>query len=120
MAESAPNPADLTSEAEPSLSVQTATGAVVIRGRVYAKWRALGAVKTPDGDTAQAHLCDPLGPETGVREERGAGAVQLFQRGMIVARATGEAFVVYGAIYDHYIGMGGVKSALGPPTSDEE
>jgi uncharacterized protein with LGFP repeats len=103
-----------------SVSVRTATGEIIIRGPVYAKWRALGAVKTPDGDTAQAHLCDPRGPETRVSEERGAGAVQLFQRGMIVARATGETFVIYGAIYDHYIAMGGVKSALGLPTSDEE
>jgi uncharacterized protein with LGFP repeats len=45
--------------------------------------------------------------------------MQLFRRGMILERATGGTFVVYGAIYDHYVGRGGPASPRGPPTSGE-
>jgi uncharacterized protein with LGFP repeats len=101
-------------------SVRTPTGDVAIRGRIYAKWRALEAVNTPDGDDAQAHLEHPLGGQTPVPEGHGGGAVQLFRRGMIVERADGRTFAVYGAIYDHYVKIGGTASAMGQPTSDEQ
>jgi hypothetical protein len=44
----------------------------------------------------------------------------LFQRGMIVERADGRTFVVYGQIYDYYLTLGGAGSSLGLPISDEE
>jgi uncharacterized protein with LGFP repeats len=103
-----------------STTVTTPTGEVVIRGRVYAKWRALQAVKTPDGDDAQAHLGPPRGAEVPLPGTPAAGAVQFFERGMIVARPDGRAFAVYGAIFDHYVAIGGISSAIGLPTSDEE
>jgi hypothetical protein len=101
-------------------TVQTPTGPVVIRGNIYVKWRALQHEMTPDGDDVQAHLGPPLGQETRVPEKQGGGAAQLFDRGMIVERGDGRLFVIYGAIYDHYLVMGGTASAIGPPTSDEE
>jgi uncharacterized protein with LGFP repeats len=101
-------------------TVQTPAGAVVIRGGIYAKWRALKAETTPDGDDVQAHLEFPLGDQTPVSERHGGGSMQLFRRGMIVERADGRAFVVYGVIYDYYLKMGGPGSYLGQPTSDEE
>jgi uncharacterized protein with LGFP repeats len=100
--------------------VQTLAGPFAIRGKIYAKWQVLQTEKTPDGDDVQAHLGPPLGEQIGVSAKHGGGAAQVFQRGMIVERADGRAFVVYGAIYDHYRRMGDTASILGPPTSDEE
>jgi uncharacterized protein with LGFP repeats len=110
----------MTTSAEPQVTVETPDGPVTIRGAIYAKWQALGAEMTPDGDTAQAHLEHPLGPQVAVAAEHGGGAMQLFRRGLIVAGEDGLAFVVYGAIYDHYLAIGGPAGELGPPTSDEE
>jgi pimeloyl-ACP methyl ester carboxylesterase len=101
-------------------TVQTPGGPVVIRGGIHAKWQALIEETTPDGDDVQSHLGHPLGEETKVPEKHGGGAAQLFDRGMIVERADGRAFVVYGAIYDHYLRVGGTASPIGQPTSDEE
>ena len=101
-------------------TVQTPAGEVVIRGRIYARWRDARDEKTPDGDDVQAHLGHPLGGQTAVPAKHGGGAEQLFQRGMIVERQDGRLFVVYGAIYDHYLSLGGTGGALGQPTSDEE
>jgi uncharacterized protein with LGFP repeats len=111
----------MTGEAESgSATVQTSAGSVVIQGGIYAKWRALKSEKTPDGDDVQAHLGSPLGQETRIPEKQGGGVAQLFQRGMIVERADGRAFVVYGAIYDHYRSIGDTASIVGQPISDEE
>jgi uncharacterized protein with LGFP repeats len=101
-------------------TVEAPTGAVRIEGEIFAKWRALADEMTPDGDDVQAHLGPPLGPETAVLAREGGGTQQLFRRGLIVARADGRAYVVYGAIYDRYLELGGTASALGPPISDEE
>ena len=109
--------AQATSE---STTVQTPAGAVTIQGRIFAKWRALERVKSPDGDDVQAHLGPPLGEQSVVPAKHGAGAQQLFRRGMIVESDEGGSYVVYGAIYDRYLEMGGTASALGRPTSDEE
>ena len=68
----------------------------------------------------QAHLEHPLGEETAIPASNGGGIQQLFRRGMIVARADGRTFVVYGAIYDHYVSTGATSGPLGQPTSDEE
>jgi uncharacterized protein with LGFP repeats len=100
--------------------VQTPDGEVVVRGRIHVKWEALGAVLTPDGDDAKAHLEHPLGEQAPIPASRGGGAVQFFVRGMIVERVDGRTFVIYGAIYDHYVKIGGAASAIGLPTSDEE
>jgi uncharacterized protein with LGFP repeats len=112
------------SVADPALAeqttVQTPDGAFVIRGRIYAKWRALKDERSPDGDDVQAHLELPLGEQAAVPVRHGGGAMQLFRRGVIVERAHGATFVVYGAIYDRYVALGGPASPLGQPTSDEE
>ena len=101
-------------------TVQTPAGAVTIQGNIFAKWRALGKVKSPDGDDEQAHLGPPLGEQSAVPARYGGGAEQLFRRGMIVERDDGTTYVVYGAIYDRYLAIGGTASALGQPISDEE
>lgn len=114
----------MSREAEPEVSEVTRVpapgGAVVLRGRILARWRAAATEMTPDGDDVQAHLEHPLGEQAAVPEGHGGGAFQLFKRGMIVERADGRAFVVYGAIYDHYLAMGGTQSPIGQPTSEEE
>ena len=102
------------------VTLQTPNGPVPIRGAIHAKWQALGAEMSPDGDTVQAHLGHPLAEQTAVSAAHGGGAMQLFHRGLIVARADGRSFVVYGALYDHYMTLGGPGGELGPPTSDEE
>ncbi len=101
-------------------TVKTPTGDIPIEGGIYARWLELKSELTPDGDDVQSHLEHPLGPQTVVPAHHGGGVAQLFRRGMIVERADGRAFVVYGAIYDYYIGRGGTGSALGQPISDEE
>jgi uncharacterized protein with LGFP repeats len=101
-------------------TVQTPIGLVLIEGKIHAKWRALERERTPDGDDVKAHLGYPLGAQIAVPERAGIGAVQRFQRGMIVERADGRTFAVYGAIGDHYLIRGGAAGSFGPPTSDEE
>jgi hypothetical protein len=103
-----------------SMTVKTPAGDIPIQGGIYARWLELKNELTPDGDDVQAHLEYPLGPESVVPAHHGGGTEQLFRRGMIVERADGRAFVVYGAIYDYYIGRGGTCSAIGQPISDEE
>ncbi len=102
------------------ITVQTPAGPVRIAGAIYAKWREAATHLTPDGDDVQAHLGPPLGEAQAILSAHGGGASQLFTRGMIVARANGQAFVVYGAIYDYYLGIGGPANSIGQPTSDEE
>ncbi len=101
-------------------TVKTPTGEIVIEGGIYARWLELKSELSPDGDDVQSHLEHPLGPQIAVPPHLGGGFEQRFRRGMIVERADGRAFVVYGAIYDYYIGRGGTGSALGQPISDEE
>jgi uncharacterized protein with LGFP repeats len=103
-----------------STTVQTPAGTVVIQGKIYVKWRDGGTVQTPDGDDVRTHLGYPLGTQRAVPAQHGGGYEQLFHRGMIVERQDGRTFVVYGAIYDHYLAVGGTGSVLGQPTSDEE
>ena len=103
-----------------SVRMSTPRGDVLIRGKIYARWLALKGVLTPDGDDVQAHLEHPLGDQTDVAPGDGGGRAQLFRRGMIIERADGRTFVVYGAIYDRYIALGGTASAMGLPISDEE
>jgi hypothetical protein len=88
-----------------------------VKGPIHARWVALKDQKTPDGDDVQAHLEEPLGEQAVIP---GGGAVQRFKRGMLVERADGRTFVVYGAIHDHYVALGGTESAIGLPVSDEE
>jgi hypothetical protein len=101
-------------------TVQTPGGPVVIRDKIHAKWLALKDVISPDGDDVQSHLELPLGEQVALPTSKGGGALQLFRRGMIVERSDGNTFVVYGAIYDRYLSIGGPAGPLGHPTSDEE
>jgi hypothetical protein len=110
----------MASESEAVEWVQTASGAIAIRDAICVRWRSAAGEMTPDGDDVQAHLGEPLGEQTATPLPHGGGTAQLFRRGMIVARQDGRAFVVYGALYDSYLEAGGVTSALGQPTSDEE
>lgn len=103
-----------------SRTIQTASGPVLIRGKIYSKWLAARADTTPDGDDVQAHLGDPVKEETRLSAAQGGGAAQHFRRGVIVERADGGTFVVYGAIYDAYFGLGTAAGRLGLPTADEE
>jgi uncharacterized protein with LGFP repeats len=91
-----------------------------VKGNIHARWIALKDQKTPDGDDVQAHLEEPIGEQTIIGATEGGGAVQMFKRGMLVERADGRTFVVYGAIFDHYAAIGGARSAIGLPVSDEE
>ncbi|HXX70357.1 MAG TPA: GMC oxidoreductase [Polyangiaceae bacterium] len=110
-----------TSDAQTdSATLRTRTGVVVIRGGICAKWRAIAAEMTPDGDDIQSHLGEPLEQDDVPASARGAGKAQHFQRGIIVERPDSRTFVVYGAIYDAYFALGAAAGRLGSPTSDEE
>ena len=102
-------------DASETATLETPAGAITIRGAIHAKWRALRDETTPDGDDVQSHLGLPLAPESTLPVRCGGGTVQLFDRGMIVARGDGGAFVVYGAIYDHYLAAGGPQGSVGAP-----
>jgi hypothetical protein len=104
----------------PATTVLTPAGYVAIQGRVYVRWLSLKGELTPDGDDVASHLEYPLGEQTTVPARSGGGTMQLFRRGMIVARGDGRTFAVYGAIYDEYLALGGPGGSLGAPTSDEE
>jgi hypothetical protein len=103
-----------------SATVSTPTGSVTLHGGIYLRWLSLKNELTPDGDDVQAHLEYPRGGQIALPTKHGGGAVQFFRRGLIVESPDGETFVVYGAIYDYYLGIGGISSAIGRPTSDEE
>jgi hypothetical protein len=103
-----------------SATVLTPTGSVTLQGGIYLRWLSLKNELTPDGDDVQAHLEYPRVGQVVLPAKHGGGAVQFFRRGLIVESPDGATFVVYGAIYDYYLGIGGISSALGRPTSDEE
>jgi hypothetical protein len=81
------------------------------------KWQQTAAMTTADGTSVQDYLGAVVAP---AQAAPGGGEVVYFERGAIVVRPTGSAFVTYGAIYVRYRALGGVTSFLGLPVSDEE
>ena len=77
-----------------------------------------------DGENIRDYLGYPTG-DTFPTIERG-GQAAIFTRGIIVVRARGAAFVVYGLIYGHYANLGNIAAGsirvpvVGLPLSDEE
>jgi hypothetical protein len=96
------------------------SGEAPLQSRIQVKWQELLTVMTPDGDDAQTHLGLPRGEETPILVSQGGGVFQDYARGMIVERGDGRTFVIYGAIYDHYVKIGGTAGTIGLPTSDEK
>jgi hypothetical protein len=86
---------------------------------IHPKWQSL-AQKNRQGVDLQSYLGDPLADQSAIPANQGGGTVQYFQRGMIVAKKNGQAFVVYGSIYVRYRDLGGLGSQLGQPCADEE
>nr|WP_290227779.1 hypothetical protein [Trichocoleus desertorum] len=88
-----------------------AYGARILSRALYNKWVALA------GNGVQSYIGYPTHDYFGTRD---GGQAIYFERGMIVVRGSGQAFVVYGMIYGHYREFDDVKGFLGLPLSDEE
>jgi hypothetical protein len=86
---------------------------------IYAKWLSLAAQTNAQGTSVQSYLGYSTGGQSAISATQGGGTVQYFQRGMIVARADGTVWVVYGAIYVRYQDLNGLGSVLGQPIQDE-
>jgi uncharacterized protein with LGFP repeats len=85
------------------------TGAQVVSGQIRALWATSGWENGPLGY--------PTGDERTTAD--GKGRYSTFQQGAVLWTAAGGPHAVYGSIYQRYVAMGGVQSALGYPTSDE-
>lgn len=83
--------------------------AVAVYGAICQKWRGLGGLEGPLGlpTTDEKPTAD------------GHGRMNAFKGGDIYWRKDLGAFELYGAIRDHWLQMGGVKSQAGYPTSGE-
>src|SRR5690348_8553078 len=79
-------------------SLATPWGTVQVNIAVQRKWTGLQGATTTSGDSVQSYLGFALDVST---TTDGAQIVR-FEHGMIVLRADGRVFVVYGAIYLHY------------------
>lgn len=101
-------------------------GAVWLAQPVFAKLNApeVAQDQASNGDNIRDYLGYPTGDSFQTIERGGQAAI--FSRGIIVVRASGSAFVVYGSIYGHYAGLGNVAAGsirvpvVGLPLSDEE
>lgn len=95
----------------------SATDAFFIRNPILAKWKD----STITANNIQLVLGGPIEDTFATAE---SGFAQRFKGGLIVARPGNRAYVVYGAIWGCYQGLGDVRTpgrmpALGWPTSDE-
>jgi uncharacterized protein with LGFP repeats len=96
-----------------------AFGNVLVDPRLMAKWRAPEVVMGTA--TTGENLRDYLGRPTDDSFSTSDGGVAThFERGMLVARADGRAFVVHGPVYERYRFLGVLHgpSYLGLPESD--
>ena len=89
---------------------------------VYAKWLSLQGTTDATGTPVWNALGFPAGDTFATVE---GGQACDFQDGTIVARKSGQAWVVYGAIYGHYANFGdladpGNQPWIGLPASDEQ
>ena len=91
-------------------------GSFALAAPMLAKWHALAAEATADGSSVQDYLGSAIGDATA---SVAGSQMQLFERGMIVARKDGGVWVVYGAIYLRYRQLAGPNGFLGLPVSDE-
>lgn len=95
-------------------------GSVFVTKAVFAVWKSTALTGSGQidhgtiivGPSIQTFLDLPVKYSTKV----GDAAFGWFERGMIVARPTGS-FVVYGAIYAHYMKLGGPTGWVGLPLS---
>lgn len=100
-------------------------GAVWLTEPVYAKLNSasVSQTQTATGAVIADYLGYPTGDTTATVEA--GGEMTIFERGMIVLRASGTSWVVYGPIYGHYTGLGSIISGaanvpvVGLPASDE-
>ncbi|HEY9859423.1 MAG TPA: hypothetical protein V6D16_07950, partial [Candidatus Obscuribacterales bacterium] len=88
-----------------------AYGARILSRALYNKWVALAS------NGVQGYIGYPTHEYFGTKD---GGQAIYFERGMIVVRGSGQAFVVYGMIYGRYREFDDVKGFLGLPLSDEE
>jgi hypothetical protein len=94
-----------------------AYGAKIISTAIYSKWLALKGSTNAGGNSVQGYIGYPIGNSFSIQNGKDAA---YFERGMIIVRSNGQAFVVYGMIYVHYRELGDVRGFLGLPLSDEE
>ena len=69
-----------------------AYGAVVASSPIFEKWQSLAAEANAQGYCVQDYIGAPVGDVFSIT----GGEAQYYERGMIVARTRGSAFVVYG------------------------
>lgn len=101
-------------------------GAVWLAQPVFAKLNApeVAQGQGANGENIRDYLGYPTGDTFPTIELGGQAAI--FTRGIIVVRASGAAFVVYGSIYGHYANLGNIAAGAirvpvaGLPLSDEE
>jgi hypothetical protein len=101
-------------------------GAAWLTEAIFAKLNSASVSQTltADGTIIADYLGYPTGDTIATVEAN--GQLTIFERGMIVVRASGAAWVVYGAIYGHYSGLGSITSGstklpiIGLPNSDEQ
>ena len=101
-------------------------GAVWLSAPIFAKLASSSVANGhgPSGENIRDFLGYPTGDNFATVERGGEAAI--FARGLIVVRASGAAFVVYGAIYGHYAQLGNIAATstrvpvIGLPISDEE
>lgn len=85
------------------------TGAHEMHGAIFEKWKALGGSFSPVGYPVTDEFIASLGQ----------GSCNNFQRGAIYWSPHTGANAIYGLIYAKWMALGGVKSILGFPTTDE-
>ena len=93
------------------------TGAWSIHGAIRDKWASLGWERSPLGYPTS----DELGTADGATRYNtfSSTGANLNDGAIYFAFATGKAFSVRGAIYAHWISLGGEAGVLGYPTIDE-
>lgn len=111
--------------ADHAIFYQPAYGAVSVDNAIYRKWSSASvtSVKAAGGQLMRDYLGFPIADSFKIAEAGGTAA--YFERGMIVARGNGQAYVLSGPIYEHYRRLGDISDAnaqpvVGLPTSDEQ
>lgn len=87
------------------------TGAHELRGEILKKWRA-------DDGKGRKEIGFPITDRRLVSD--GVGRYNDFERGSIYWSPETGAHLIYGGIYGKWMAIGGPRSALGYPTTDEE
>lgn len=90
-----------------------AFGAVMVRPEIFRKWSTHPSLPTSLG-------CPIADSFRVTRPVIGSADAAYFERGMIVARANGQAAAIQGRIYERYRDLNDVRGVLEYPQSDEE